>query len=223
MRADEENVKRLESEKWTDDRLKEFKNRLKRSRKAIKKSEQNNGESSSEWKTIKVHPLAAQDSGDLRQATEGVAEDPHKDPAIKDHQWLEIMDEFADGLLRLNPEEYIKKIPNLPADLLREVRICLIDDGVDKEHKSVSERMDRNGKAFGTYSDNKYRGMPMPFYDSTTDHGTLMASMIARVCPYAKIVSYRLDTRQGADKRLHFTAKSAAEVCQVDRALGKPL
>ena len=122
------------------------------------------------------------------------------------------MDEFADGSLKLKPDDYIKKIPNLPAELQRDVRICLIDDGVDAEHKSISERMDRNGKAFGTYPGDQYRGMTKPFYDSTTNHGTLMASMIVRVCPYAKIVSYRLDTRRGQDGKLHFTPKSAVEV-----------
>ncbi|KAH6855890.1 hypothetical protein B0I37DRAFT_366056 [Chaetomium sp. MPI-CAGE-AT-0009] len=211
-------TKYLETDDWTSERLAAFETRLGKSRKCIR-AEKNpdglkrgsNDMSNTEWGDINVHRPATQDGNDPRQVPEGVAEDLNKDPGVKDHQWLEIMDEFAKGIFKLKPDDYIKKIPNLPADLQRDVRICLIDDGVDAEHKSISERMDRNGKAFGTYPAAQYRGMTMPFYDSTTNHGTLMASMIVRVCPYAKIVSYRLDTRKGQDGNLHFTPKSAVE------------
>jgi hypothetical protein len=52
-----------------------------------------------------------------------------------------------------------------------------------------------DGRAFGVYLGDEYRGMTIPYYDSTTNHGTLMANMMARVCPYAKIVSYGVLTR----------------------------
>jgi hypothetical protein len=164
-----------------------------------------------------VHRPKAQIGSNKAATRDGaVPEQNSQEPVVKDHQWLEIMDRFAKAVCDLPPDEYVKRLPNLPDELKRDVRICLIDDGVDTNHESISERMDNaKGKAFGTYPGEEYRGLVLPFYDSTTHHGTLMANMIARVCPYAKIVSYRLDTRQGEDERVHFTAKSAADVSHI--------
>ncbi len=123
------------------------------------------------------------------------------------------MDCFAKAVCSLLPEEYVNRLPNLLAELKRDVRPCLIDDGVDTNHESITECIDiARGKAFGIDAAKTYHSLVLPFYDSTTDCGTLMANTIARVCLYAKIVLYWLDTRKGEDNRVHFTAKSAADV-----------
>ncbi|KAK4220513.1 hypothetical protein QBC38DRAFT_550635 [Podospora fimiseda] len=156
---------------------------------------------------IAVHRSEARTEPDKRHIEQ------KRDTIVMDHQWLKIMDHFASGIFSIHPGHTIKC---LPSALERDVRICLIDNGVDAEHKSISERIDANaGRSLGIYpEEEEYRAMTPPFYDSTTNHGTLMANMIVRVCPFAKIVSYRLDTRPGEDDRLHFTAKSAADALE---------
>ena len=119
----------LETDDWTSDRLKEFEDRLAESRARIKAEKEADSQKkgtndmSLEWRDITVHRPATQDSNNPRQRAEGMTEELNKDPGIKDHQWLEIMDEFAEGILKLVPDDYIKKIPNLPAQLQRDVRI----------------------------------------------------------------------------------------------------
>ena len=168
-------------------------------------------------RTIVVHPPAQ-----LRVASTG-PQDPSKDPSqqqpadgarqerSKDrdgHEWLKIMDRFTQGIRELHPDQ--TKSNDLPDALKQEVRICLIDDGVDFDDR-VGVRMEP-GRAFGTESSNDLPGMTVPYYHSATKHGTLMARMILRVCPNARIVPYRLDTRLGEDGLMYPTAKSAADV-----------
>ncbi len=168
---------------------------------------------------IKVHRPAERTSINKATTSARAAPEPNaQEPVIKDHQWLEIMDRFATAVCSLPPKKYLGMRPDLPDELARDVRICLIDDGVDTNHESITECMDNTmGKAFGTYRDEEHRDLVLPFYDSTTHHGTLMANTIVRVCPYAKIVSYRLDTGKGEDGKVHFTAKSAADVSSSSR------
>ncbi|KAK1756664.1 hypothetical protein QBC47DRAFT_297737 [Echria macrotheca] len=211
-------INNLESEDWTTKKLDDFEKRLKNTRDWLNAKRKISAEKTLgkgkvvDMPPITVHRPRVQVKADGLQPLEGGPEQS-KETVIKDHQWLEIMDRFASGIYTLPPDEIIKSVPDLPMDLKRDVRICLIDDGVDTEHKGISERMD-GGRSFGTYTGDEYRGMAMPFYDSTTGHGTLMANMMVRVCPYAKIESYRLDTRRGDDQRIHFTAKSAADALE---------
>ncbi|KAK0636152.1 hypothetical protein B0T17DRAFT_69929 [Bombardia bombarda] len=209
-----------EPEAWISEKLDEFNRRLCKSRDRIISERSTNSSNAMPryglplFPEIKVHrPSNSITDGD-GQITAGAVSEQRRGPEFKDHQWLKIMDRFAAGIFSLSPDGLIKKL-NLPVELQRDVRICLIDDGVDAEHRSIAERMDGEmGRAFGAYTKDEYRGMTMPFYDSTTNHGTLMASMMARVCPNVKIVSYRLDTRQGEDQKVRFTAKSAADALE---------
>ncbi|KAI1125165.1 hypothetical protein F5Y10DRAFT_13996 [Nemania abortiva] len=210
-----------ESEEWTTGKLDDFEKRLEINRDLLRrkrKSESSNSQrkdQSADLPRIKVHRPKIQPQEDNQPMADGMNQEQNKQTAIKDHQWLEYMDRFSTGIFSLPPDdEYINSVPNLPAELRRDVRICLIDDGVDIQHRSIMERIEGGGRAFGAYTRDEYRGMARPFYDSTTNHGTLMANMMIRVCPFAKIASYRLDTRRGEDNRIHFTAKSAADALE---------
>ncbi|TGJ87155.1 hypothetical protein E0Z10_g1618 [Xylaria hypoxylon] len=214
-------ISNSESEEWTIEKLNDFEKRLKNTRdwlRAKQKAETLNSQSEdqlTDLPRITVHRPKVQPKVDNQPIADGVGQEQNKQTPIKDHQWLEYMDRFSSGIFTLPPdEEYIKSVPNLPAELRRDVRICLIDDGVDILHKSITERIEDGGRAFGAYTRDEYRGMARPFYNSTTNHGTLMANMMVRVCPFAKIASYRLDTRRGEDNRVHFTAKSAADALE---------
>lgn len=168
---------------------------------------------SGELPTITVHRPKVQPEVGSQPEAEGGSQEQNKQTHIKDHQQLEYIDRFSTGIFRLPPDdEYLNSITDLLVKLLRDIRICLINDGVDIQHKSITERIEDGGRAFGSYTSDEYRGMAMPFYNSTTNYGTLIASMMIRVCLFAKIMSYRLNTRRGEDNRIHFTAKSAANV-----------
>ncbi|KAI1109570.1 hypothetical protein F5Y14DRAFT_444621 [Nemania sp. NC0429] len=210
-----------ESEEWTAGKLDDFEKRLKNNRDLLRARQKSESLSSqkrdhfTDLPEITVHRPKVQPRVDSQPMEDGMGQEQNKQAPIKDHQWLEYMDRFSTGIFSLPPDdEYINSIPNLPAELRRDVRICLIDDGVDIQHRSIMERIEDGGRAFGAYTRDEYRGMARPFYDSTTNHGTLMANMMIRVCPFAKIASYRLDTRRGEDNRIHFTAKSAADALE---------
>lgn len=74
----------------------------------------------------------------------------------------------------------------------RDVTIALIDDGVDKFDIGRSSQI-LQGKSFDFHDDRLN-----PPYLSAKGHGTVMASIILRVCPMAKIYPIRLKTSSDA-------------------------
>lgn len=113
-----------------------------------------------------------------------LAKDIGKSAQIDSHRWLEVMDEFANGIFNLEPpdgapHDYLHS-EQLPQELRKDITVALIDDGVNFMHEAVAARLD-TGRNFpiGNASD--------PFHGSTTGHGTIMAYMIGRVCPTVKI------------------------------------
>ncbi|CAG2007421.1 unnamed protein product [Fusarium graminearum] len=101
------------------------------------------------------------------------------------------MDRFADGIASLEPlecfqgeDDYLKH-PSLPDEMRKDVKVALIDDGVNFMHKSLAENM-YGGKSFDREYDDGYRPGPRePFHGSATGHGTCMAYMIRRAVEYA--------------------------------------
>ncbi|KAF2012823.1 hypothetical protein BU24DRAFT_465179 [Aaosphaeria arxii CBS 175.79] len=160
--------------------------------------------------------------GKGRISKQGKGRDPGS--LMDTHQWLSVMDNFADGLVRWNPLKDLPadltKISNLPEDLLKDVTVALIDDGVSFMHRALADKLAK-GKSFDSgYGDQDVLGAPEPFYGSTTGHGTCMAYMIQRVCPNVKIYVCKLDTiRKEPGVPANFTAKSAADAVEfaVDR------
>ncbi|KAI1318151.1 hypothetical protein F5Y16DRAFT_135965 [Xylariaceae sp. FL0255] len=206
-------TKNLESREWTNARLDNFEKRLNRNRNAL--SSQQEGIPVGEQSSIRVHRPKGPPTVRSYQTAERPNQERNKEEVpVRDHQWLGCMDQFATEIFAIKPEECMESVENLPAVLKQNVRICLIDDGVDIEHLSIAHIIQSDGKAFGSYNNDEYRGMMQPFYRSDTNHGTLMASMIARVSPFASITSYRLDTRPGEDQKVHFTVKSAADALE---------
>lgn len=128
------------------------------------------------------------------------------------HRWLESTDTFADHIENIWKDivREAKKRPsrktaggdhasgtpaaNTSAPLKsqhgseEEIIVALIDDGVDTMEDQLAGRV-LPGRTF-CFQD----GRNMPWYASETGHGTVMASMIARVCPMAKIYPIRLNT-----------------------------
>ncbi len=206
-------MQHLEPTRWTKEKLDEFEKTLQTSIPA--KSEP--GTKGVGERTIVVHPpeplrvAPTVSHNPSKDASQQQSPDGTRQESTKDgdgHAWLKIMDGFTQGIRGLHPDP--TKLNDLSPALKEEVRICLIDDGVDFADR-VGERMEP-GRAFGTESSKDLPGMTAAYYNSATKHGTLMARMILRVCPNARIVPYRLDTRLGEDGLMHPTAKSAADV-----------
>jgi hypothetical protein len=179
--------------------MKEFKERLVKNRDA----------------KANIHVVHHQPSnrGKLAQSASILSKDATKSTQIDSHRWLEIMDEFANGIFNLEPpdgapEDYLHS-EQLPQELRKDITVALIDDGVNFMHEAVATKLD-TGRNFpiGNASD--------PFHGSTTGHGTKMAYMIGRVCPMVKIYVCKLDVIRQAGEKASFTAESAADVSRAN-------
>lgn len=127
----------------------------------------------------------------------------------RQHEWLTIMKKAADGIKFVD----IGSI-GVPDDST-DVRVALIDDGVDITNKNITDQIYNGWTCDTGYEGNGLEGIPKPYTSSETEHGTFMASIICRVCPKAKIFVFRLNVTSPPGDRAHFTAKSAAEVSLV--------
>jgi hypothetical protein len=127
-----------------------------------------------------------------------------------EHRWLDTIDNFANLMANMwfsisrNPHTKETAEENSTDGVLQEVIIALIDDGVDVLAPELSGRI-VGGKSFDSGK---------PYYVSETGHGTIMASMIARVCPMAKLYPIRLKLILGEDGKGRVDLKSAAWVCK---------
>src|ERR1700733_2709648 len=86
---------------------------------------------------------------------------------------------------------FTKMIKRIPKDVIprRDVKVAIIDDGIDKLQEGFGDSID-DGVSFytspGTFD-------TRPYYFSSQGHGTLMAKLIRRVSPRAKLYIARLD------------------------------
>jgi hypothetical protein len=93
----------------------------------------------------------------------------------------------------------------------REVRVAIIDDGYDGTDQKLIGSV-AGGKSFYVQPQGKQQPRVCPYFCSTAGHGTLMAKLIQRVCPLAKLYVARLDQGQGFLGEVQPTAESAAKV-----------
>ncbi|KAH0562507.1 hypothetical protein GP486_002799 [Trichoglossum hirsutum] len=114
------------------------------------------------------------------------------------HKWLTCMDEFADFIQNVDP----------PLPLLEPVTVALIDDGVDINEQSLSAKI-IGGRSF--CQRDRFQNLSMPYYVTSGGHGTVMASLICRVCPMAQLYVVKLDEHTSEQTTRQITAKSAAK------------
>lgn len=93
-----------------------------------------------------------------------------------------------------------------PEHVEDDVVVALIDDGIDMFDTTLSNQV-LEGKSFD-FQNGKVR----PPFSSARGHGTVMASMILRVCPMAKIYPIRLKTSPTPDGKNQIDRKYAAQV-----------
>ncbi|EYB26929.1 hypothetical protein FG05_30350 [Fusarium graminearum] len=173
-----ETTKNVESSHRTKARIESFEARIRDHRAKV-------------LQPLVCHHYEAYEQSLSRAEGQGPTEKPEQRAKIDSYQWLSVMDRFADGIASLEPlecfqgeDDYLKH-PSLPDEMRKDVKVALIDDGVNFMHKSLAENM-YGGKSFDREYDDGYRPGPRePFHGSATGHGTCMAYMIRRAVEYA--------------------------------------
>lgn len=102
--------------------------------------------------------------------------------------------------------------PKFPKDKrikqLEDIKVAIIDDGVDGFDPTVSQSI-ANGVSFCRGSSD----LVQSYYVSSGGHGTMMARLILRMCPTAKLYVARLQEYRSTSGKRFITAESATEVC----------
>jgi subtilisin family serine protease len=88
-----------------------------------------------------------------------------------------------------------------------DVRVALIDDGVDAAYQHLSKNIVR-GETYSRRNPDLYNA----YYQSTNGHGTVMACLIRQMCPKVKLYVAKLDEKP-TDDGMQITTASAAKVC----------
>ena len=89
----------------------------------------------------------------------------------------------------------------------RPIVVALIDDGLDINEQSVVD------KVIGGRSFRNQNNLNAPYWATSGFHGTVMASLICRVCPMVQLYVLRLDEYSAKEQgKRQITAKSAEKV-----------
>lgn len=131
---------------------------------------------------------------------------------LSSHKWLNCMDKFADEI------QNIQVVPKKDSKLQKEITVALIDDGVNLDIPTVAGKV--IGGATLDRGDPDENG-PSPYFISSRGHGTVIADMICRVCPTAKLYVFKLETHISQDPiaesptHNQIVAQSATLVCRI--------
>lgn len=140
-----------------------------------------------------------------------ITERPRTPPIqqVDEHEWLRCMDDFATYIHNIDLDASGPGGPlNGKTNKPRPITVALIDDGFDINDQSVYEKV-LGGRSFCVKNN-----LNAPYWATSRSHGTVMASLICRVCPKARLYILRLDEHIARDqKRRQITAKSAELVC----------
>ena len=98
---------------------------------------------------------------------------------------------------------------NIPEGVEKPTKVAVIDDGFDGFQEDYTENV-VSGVSFCRYSDT--HSLMNAYYVPSGSHGTVMASLICRVCPLVKLYIARLDEFRTSGGKRCITAESAAEV-----------
>jgi Subtilase family len=126
------------------------------------------------------------------------------------HRWLITMDEFADFLQNMER--------NLEPQLVLEepITVALIDDGIDINDVALQSRI-VGGRSF--CHRNMEQNLNQPYYVSSGGHGTVMASLICRICPNVRLYVLKLNEYMIEPGKREITADSAAKVGSISSCI----
>ena len=104
---------------------------------------------------------------------------------------------------------YIESIPVGHDESWQDITVAVIDDGIDGLRDDLVDNI-ASGISFCRLPDTD--NMMLPYYISSGGHGTLMSSLICRVCPQVRLFVARVEEYTSSDGSRHITAQSAAKV-----------
>ncbi|KAF3766654.1 subtilisin-like protein, partial [Cryphonectria parasitica EP155] len=110
-------------------------------------------------------------------------------------------------------DRYAKKLKGAQ-QLASPVTVALIDDGVDLVDPSFQDRLyEGKSLSFDLIGENdpKTSQRVHSYHHSEGGHGTVMANLIFRVCPMAKLYIIRIETHRNREGQSRFVTRSAAE------------
>ncbi|KAH8881146.1 hypothetical protein GQ53DRAFT_754609 [Thozetella sp. PMI_491] len=222
-----------DSETWISARVEEFKTRLNRNIDAHRAStlvlpgkkpsnsapSQADDESTIETASdspvkthVEVFKILEGNNEERKVATKerGAAPGPAASQDITSHQWLKCTDRFAAHLKKFWDDTRDKYVESrgTGSGLEKDVIVALIDDGVDPFDPSI------DGHVLDGASFNYTHGRQQPYFVSEKGHGTVMASMIKRVCPMAKIYPIRLQSIDNPEGKSQIVVKSVISALQ---------
>ncbi|RSL48086.1 hypothetical protein CEP54_013099 [Fusarium duplospermum] len=122
--------------------------------------------------------------------------------ALQNHRWLKCMDSFSHFIVNVRLRQPLQPI-----------KIAIIDDGIDTTDRKLHDRI-IGGQYFCAQDESP------SFCVSAGGHGTMMARLITRVFPQAKIISLKLDEHAQSDGSAQFSVQSAADAVRYARSLG---
>lgn len=148
--------------------------------------------------TIKVQ----RDASPLKKTELGEGLTAAQEQQKDQHKWLTCMDEFATFIQNVDLDT-----SRLNGVEPRPIVVALIDDGLDINEQSVVD------KVIGGRSFRNQNNLNAPYWATSGFHGTVMASLICRVCPMVQLYVLRLDEYSAKEQgKRQITAKSAEKV-----------
>jgi len=130
-------------------------------------------------------------------------------------RWLTAADKFAKAMkpfwtntLSVSEEQSVKL-----RKLKEDVVVALIDDGVNVLDEAFGDFEEQEKPFLPGKSVDYHFGKKEEWFCSARGHGTIMASMILRMCPMAKIYPIRLKTYPAPGNRWTIDRQYAAKVC----------
>jgi len=110
-------------------------------------------------------------------------------------------------------DKFVNFIANLPVKLplQKAIRVAIIDDGTDFMGPGHFNDSIKEGRSFFTKQNENHTRI-VPYYFSSTGHGTLMAKYVLKICPKAHLYIARLDQGYSSNGTVQPTAESAAKV-----------
>ena len=132
-------------------------------------------------------------------------------------RWLTCMEKFAtfvrncqdyssDGVAKVTTQQSIDSATQ--EDFNPDVKVALIDDGVDPFHDNLSLTI-AIGESWCEQVDSD--GLQPSYHQSSNGHGTAMAFLIRRICPWVLLYVAKLDEKQTEQSANSFTAASAVK------------
>ncbi|KAL7940996.1 hypothetical protein V8C42DRAFT_336141 [Trichoderma barbatum] len=212
--------KDYDSPQWIHKIVYQFQRRLNTNRKAIRDQAVATSNDHSIWSDMEfgdVEVITVNSDNEEENVSTTNAALPFTTPSsIKDvnpHRWLDSTARFANEMgpfWQRTIKDFLASRSNLGTTerVEDDVIIALVDDGVDMFDTSLSDRV-LEGKSFD-YHDGKVR----PSFASAEGHGTVMANMILRMCPMAKVYPIRLKTHPNANGKRNIDAYYAAQAIQ---------